>query len=252
MARLSLPGGPRTLRRVLKRRFRGGCGVVGYPSALGMRWVARLCGGFPEAVHGRKEGKTGHRRKGTVRIGTLEYWNIGILGRVYTAPPIIPSFHYSIIPLFHRNSRRRRPLVGGSSVFPPTKDVSPGRGGTVLGSWTRRQANRASSPLNRPLLLSSLGSSVLGGFAMRGLPLPAPSGGIGVSTLYLDDAQGASKAANGAKASTQHWPPSSSWPPSAASKAARGSKVSTPRGRLRGCARRSGPAWDRAPGSPIS
>jgi len=55
-------------------------------------------GGGEEAGHGRKEEATGHRRKGTVRIGTLEYGNIGQGVRRATHHSTIPSFHYSIVP----------------------------------------------------------------------------------------------------------------------------------------------------------
>ena len=57
-----------------------------------------------------------------MRIGTLEYWNTGTLEyRVCRAAP-------PIIPLFHRNPRRRRLLVGGSLIFPLTDDVPRGAG----------------------------------------------------------------------------------------------------------------------------
>ena len=84
---------------LFRRPGRGGSGEWGgvwAASAFAASRAVSVCGG-KEAVHGRKEEETGHGRRGTVRIGTLEYWNIGITGRACASPPIIPSFHYSIV-----------------------------------------------------------------------------------------------------------------------------------------------------------
>jgi hypothetical protein len=63
-------------------------------SALRPSRAVGLCGG-QEAVHGRIDKKAGHRRMRDCadwNTGILKYWNIGVLGRVCAAPPIIPSF----------------------------------------------------------------------------------------------------------------------------------------------------------------
>ena len=106
---------------------------MGSVSASGTFRSASGCEG-QEAVQGRKEEETGPRRRGT----------LGMEG------PTIPRL------------RRRRPLVGGSFLIPPTNDDSHGRGGGVNSADTNGEDRRGLFAPEPPLLFSdSSGFDVL-------------------------------------------------------------------------------------------
>ena len=85
------------------------------------RMLRVVClGAGQEAVRGRNEEETGHRRKET------DWMEGGV-----------------------QTSRRRRPPVGGFSIVPPTEDVTSRVGRGVVCSEAFREDMVAITPLNR-------------------------------------------------------------------------------------------------------
>ena len=89
-------------------------------------------------------GKTKRPAIGGRGLCELEHWNIGTLEYWVGHAPRRP-FHYSIVP------PRRRPLVGGSFVFPLTQDVTSGAGRRKVRGEAWYKVVAPAAPLNRLL-----------------------------------------------------------------------------------------------------